>query len=162
MGKMQAHREGLMHRAISVFIFDSKKRLLLQRRALEKYHSAGQWANSCCGHPRPFEAASRAAKRRVFEELGASVRLTYLLTLTYQAITNEGLFENERVDVFYAFYDGPFDPNPDEVMEVRWSSLDEAVKIALADPEQYAPWFRYYCASISERLLIISNDAPPI
>ncbi len=140
--KLKAHREGLLHRAFSVFLFNAKGELLLQRRALEKYHSAGLWTNTCCSHPRVDEDVEVAAARRLGEEMGITCPLRKAFSFIYRADVAPGLVEHELDHVFVGRFDGAARPDPSEVMEVRW--LDRATlrrEVATA-PDAYSAWFR--------------------
>lgn len=144
--KMQAHRTGALHLAVSVFVM-SGDALLLQQRALGKYHCGGLWANTCCSHPAWGEAPDASAHRRLQEELGIAVELRACGVLDYAAAVTNGLHEHERVHIFRGDVDRhalQLDPDPNEVGAVRWMThpdLDRALRSA---PEQFAPWFRIY------------------
>src|SRR5258708_6729560 len=103
--KLEAHRKNLKHRAFSVFIFNNKKELLLQKRAMGKYHYAGLWTNTCCGHPRPGEPTPQAAQRRLMEEIGIQCDLAKAFDFSYQADLENGLHENELDHVYFGFFD---------------------------------------------------------
>ncbi|GGH03926.1 MULTISPECIES: isopentenyl-diphosphate Delta-isomerase [Pedobacter] len=142
MGKMEAHEKGVLHRAFSVFIFNSKCELLLQQRALGKYHSAGLWTNTCCSHPRIGESNIHAASRRLEEEMGMRCELNYLFKFTYKAVFEDGLTEHEVDHVFFGMSDELPVINHDEVETFKYMDL-----VALADdiainPERYTPWLR--------------------
>lgn len=144
--KMEAHRRGLLHDAISVFLFDGDH-VLLQRRAAGKYHCGGQWANACCTHPDWGEDAAASARRRLKEELGVDIALSEVGETTYRADVGGGLIEHERVRVFRGEADRntlEFDLNPDEVGAVRWVSLNALRKEAVVAPETLTPWLRIY------------------
>ena len=144
--KLEAHRRGLLHDAVSVFIFDGED-MLLQRRAAAKYHCPGQWANACCTHPDWGEDAPSGARRRLREELGLDLDLTEFGETTYRADVGGGLIEHERVRMFRARVDRTalsFDLNPDEVCEVRWASREALASEAKAGPERFTPWLRIY------------------
>ncbi len=143
-GKIEVHEAGLLHRAFSVFLFDDEGRLLLQRRARGKYHSGGLWANSCCGHPRPGEQTRLAAIRRTQEELGISVDLTESFRFRYRVELGNGLIENELVHMMFGRFHGTPRPDPSEVSQTRWISLDDAAREAADAPETIAVWFRLY------------------
>ena len=104
MEKQEAHIKGLMHRAFSIFVFNDKNELLLQKRAVEKYHSGGLWTNTCCSHPRKNETNIEAAYRRLNEEMGMSCVLNKVFTFTYKATLDKGLTEHEFDHVFFWFY----------------------------------------------------------
>ena len=142
MEKLQAHREGRLHRAISVFIFNSKKQLLLQKRAAGKYHSAGLWTNTCCSHPREGEHAKHAAIRRLEEEMGLTCRLARAFTFVYKAEFAGGLIEHEFDHVFTGITDVAPKPAPEEVSEFRYITIDALDKEMRANPKQFTEWFR--------------------
>ena len=144
MGKLEAHRQGLRHRAISVIVRDRDNRLLLQQRAAGKYHSGGLWTNTCCSHPRPGEATHDAALRRLAEEMGFSCPLTHLFTAHYRASVSDELIEDEVVHVFGGRFDGTPDPDPHEVAAWRWISPDELAGDIDHQPQNYTVWFREY------------------
>jgi isopentenyl-diphosphate delta-isomerase len=145
MAKLDAHRQGVLHRAVSVLVRDSRGRLLLQQRALSKYHSGGLWTNTCCGHPRPGEGVAEAASRRLAEEMGIVCSLSFLLRVQYRAPVSDGLVEHELVHVLGGRFDGAPRPNPDEVMAWRWSEPAEIAKDMNERPEIFTAWFREYC-----------------
>ena len=144
--KMEAHRHGLLHDAISVFIFDGDE-LLLQRRAAGKYHCPGLWANACCTHPDWGEDHAASAHRRLREELGVDIALEEVGETTYRADVGGGLIEHECVKVFRAEADKTalrFTLNPDEVEAVRWVSLEALRDEARTAPGTLTPWLRIY------------------
>lgn len=142
MEKLEAHRKGLLHRAFSVFILDEKKRLLLQKRALNKYHSPGLWTNTCCSHPRDNEDVIDAGKRRLNEEMGISASLNHLFSFIYKVNFDNGLIEHEFDHVLIG--NSKTDPviNKDEVCDWKWVDIKN-VKIDLADnSDMYTEWFK--------------------
>ena len=141
MEKLAAHREGLLHRAFSVFIFNTKGELLMQQRAPTKYHSAGLWSNTCCGHPRPGEALADAGERRLVEEMGLSVKLRPVFNFTYTAKLEGGLVEKEIDHVLLGSVDIDPKPDPEEACDWRW--VDRAtLEIVLAErPGLFTAWF---------------------
>ena len=144
--KIDAHIRGAHHLAVSVFLFSGDE-LLIQRRAMGKYHCGGQWANTCCTHPHWDEAPEQTALRRMTEELGFSVPVEERLIVEYSADVGNGLWEKERVHMFRA--DVSKDnldilPNPDEVSETRWVTASALRKDINASPSLYTPWFRIY------------------
>lgn len=146
VGKMEAHRSGLLHLAVSVFLV-SNGRLLIQRRAAAKYHCGGLWANTCCSHPHWQESAAEAAARRLTEELGIGrVPLTAMGDLTYRADVGGGLVEHEHVHLFYGEVPAELAlaPDPDEVADTRWIGIGELRREMAADAGRFAPWFRIY------------------
>ena len=142
--KWAVHRDGLRHRAFSIFLVDEQGRLLLQRRSRAKYHSAGLWANSCCGHPRPGERTLAAAQRRLGEELGATAPLRYCFQAAYRTELPNGLTENEIVHVYFGASPAAFALNPAEVDAVAYLSLDELLADTARRPRRYAYWLRHY------------------
>lgn len=144
--KMEAHRRGLLHQAVSVFIFDGED-LLLQRRAATKYHCAGQWANTCCTHPHFGEDHAASATRRIDEELGIKLPLTQCKTVQYRADVGSGLWEHEEVVVFRGQADRKslvMRLNPEEVNSIRWAPIEQLQCEAQEAPDQFTPWFRIY------------------
>lgn len=140
--KLEAHQRGLLHRAFSVFIFDQYGRLLLQKRASEKYHSACLWTNTCCGHPRPGEALRGAAARRLFEEMGFGCELRSLFSFQYRTEFDDGLIEHELDHVLVGRHDGNPQPDPTEVEDYQWLSTTELAERICLEPERYSYWFR--------------------
>lgn len=144
--KLEAHQKGLRHKAISVFVMDGDK-VLIQRRALGKYHTPGYWANTCCTHPAWGESSEDCARRRLKEELGITgLTLDYRETLEYRADVGGGLIEHEVVDVYLApaTADLTWDLNPDEVMDVRWVALPDLAREVKANPDAFTPWLAIY------------------
>lgn len=141
MGKMEAHRTPVLHRAFSVFIFNSKGEMLLQKRALHKYHSAGLWTNACCSHPRPGENTEVAALRRLGEEMGFSTKLEKIFDFVYQASFGNGLHEYEFDHVFTGEYDDMIDPDPDEVSDFCFMDLNTIEENLQYHPGNYTAWF---------------------
>jgi isopentenyl-diphosphate delta-isomerase len=139
--KLEVHRSGLLHRAFSVFAYNPEGELLLQRRALGKYHSGGLWTNTCCGHPRPGEATADAARRRLFEELGMDCGdLSPAGVLRYRAEIAD-LVENELDHLLETTVTDTPEPNPDEVVEWRFIALDELDAWIAAEPDAFTAWF---------------------
>ncbi|WP_295446544.1 isopentenyl-diphosphate Delta-isomerase [uncultured Thiodictyon sp.] len=148
--KLEVHRLGQLHRAFSIFIFNAKGDVLLQRRAAGKYHFAGHWSNSCCGHPRLDEPTARAAVRRLGEELGFQTPLNEQMQLIYRAEDpRSGLIEHEYLHVFRGRYGDDPRPDPAEVGAWRWSSVDAVRRTLVKSPHLFTPWFRL----IAERVL---------
>jgi isopentenyl-diphosphate delta-isomerase len=146
--KLEVHRRGLRHPAISVFVMDGD-RTLIQRRALTKYHTPGLWANACCTHPHWGEAMEACATRRLREELGiAGLGIEPRDRVEYRAAVGNGLTEHEVVSLFTAEADAGLTvaPNPAEVMEVRWVGLDALRAEIATRPEAFTPWLRIYLA----------------
>jgi isopentenyl-diphosphate Delta-isomerase len=152
MEKLLAHRDGgTLHRAFSVFLFHPDGRMLLQRRAWEKYHFGGRWTNACCSHPRLGETPLAAANRRLREELGIEAELTELFSFVYQADDpDSGLSEHELDHVFVGTFDGEVCPNPDEVADVAYVSVAALERDIDDYPERYTPWFRIALERVRE------------
>ncbi len=140
--KLSAHVDGTLHRAFSVFVFDDAGDMLLQRRAAAKYHSAGLWSNTCCGHPSPGELTEAAAHRRLDEEMGFDCPLRSAFRFTYRAELENGLFEHEVDHVLVGRFAGSPVPNPEEVAEWRWAAFDYVSADRLASPARYSVWFK--------------------
>jgi isopentenyl-diphosphate delta-isomerase len=141
MEKMEAHEKALLHRAFSVFIFNSKGEMLLQQRAAGKYHSPGLWTNACCSHPRPGEETAAAAGRRLNEELGFTTELEELFAFTYRSEFDNGLTEYEFDHVFVGFYEQAVRPDPAEVSEYCYRDPDWIGADLEANPQRYTAWF---------------------
>ncbi len=150
-GKMEAHQKGLLHRAFSVFVFNSKGEMLLQQRAINKYHSGGLWTNACCSHPQPGEETEVAAKRRLVEEMGFEMDVTKSFDFVYKACFANGLIEYEFDHVFVGEYDGPVPYNKDEVMNICYKPI-EAIRNSLKDqPEDFTAWFHLAFPEMEKR-----------
>jgi isopentenyl-diphosphate Delta-isomerase len=143
-GKLAAHRQGMLHRALSVVIRDGEGRFLLQKRALGKYHSGGLWTNTCCSHPRPGEAVDAAASRRLAEEMGIACLLVPLFTTRYRATLDSGMTEHELVHVFGGLHTGPVCPDPAEADGYAWMAPLTLRRELEAAPAAYSIWFRKY------------------
>lgn len=157
--KQRAHLEGRLHRALSVFVLNSRGEMLLQRRAPGKYHSGGLWTNTCCSHPRPGEAVDEAARRRLREEMGIDTDLTLVFEFVYRADVGPGLVEHEYDHVFIGRYDGQPRPSADEVDGWRWVPVHEVARQVRDDPDAFTPWFRVVFArpDWEERLLAFQD-----
>ena len=140
--KMKAHRDGLLHRAFSVFLFNDTGEMLLQRRARTKYHSGGLWANACCSHPRPGEDVSAAARRRLREELGIECTVEPTLSFVYRADVGRGLQEHELDHVVVGRFEGEPSPDPSEVGDWKWVAPDTLLSDVARNPDTYAVWFK--------------------
>jgi isopentenyl-diphosphate delta-isomerase len=144
--KLEVHQRGLRHRAVSVFVLLGDK-ILLQRRALEKYHTPGLWTNTCCTHPRWEEDPLICAERRLREELGITgLTLQSAGGIEYRADVGNGMTEHEVVDVFTAETtpDLRINLNPDEVMQTKWCARGDLIADIRRDPSAYTPWLRIY------------------
>ncbi len=152
MDKMQAHENGILHRAFSVFLFNDNGEMLLQKRAAGKYHSPNQWTNAVCSHPRLEETYLEAAERRLKEELGIETPLTYRFNFLYKADVGQNLWEHELDHVFTGNFEGAFNLNQDEVSEVRYISIDELDKEMSANPENFTEWFKIILKEYKQHL----------
>lgn len=142
MEKMEAHQRGLLHRAFSVFIFDGRGRMLLQQRALRKYHGARLWTNACCSHPYPGEPVEGAAQRRLEEELGFKTPIRKIFEFLYHTPVENGLIEHEYDHVFTGEYEGPIHPNEDEVADYCYKEMNVLKEELAAHPHLFTTWFR--------------------
>ena len=140
--KITVHKNGQLHRAFSVFIFNSKGELLLQQRALSKYHSPGLWSNTCCGHPKPDEPIDSAARRGLKEEMGIEADLKELFSFIYKVPFPNGLSENEYLHVFAGRFDGSPQPSPQEAANWKWVDTAWLKKDIKENPDNYTYWFR--------------------
>ena len=141
-GKIDAHRDGKLHRAFSILITNPAGELLLQQRAACKYHFAQRWSNTCCGHPRPGEQTLAAARRRLGEEFGFSVPLEEVTDLQYRVRDpHSNLIEHEHLHVFMGRYEGEPNPNPDEVSDYRWMLPTRVQRSLALCPDVFTPWF---------------------
>ena len=146
VGKLEAHRKGLRHKAVSVFVMDGQN-VLLQRRAHGKYHSGGLWANTCCTHPRWNEPAADCAVRRLREELGITgLWPAHRDRVEYRADVGNGMIEHEVVDIFMAMAQRKMKvaPNPDEVSQVEWVGFYDLTAEVKRRPDRFTPWLRIY------------------
>ena len=142
MPKLEAHQKGLLHRAFSVFIFNSKYELLLQKRASSKYHSGGLWTNTCCSHPREGEEILDAAKRRLIEEMGIDTSLRKVHDFIYKAELDNDLTEHEFDHVLYGIYNEDPIINKDEADDFKWIDMDSLNEDIKTNGDNYTIWFK--------------------
>lgn len=142
MEKMEVHLKGLLHRAFSVFIFNSRGEMLLQQRATDKYHNGELWTNACCSHPAPGEAIYAAATRRLKEEMGFTVSLEKAFDFIYKASFDNGLIEHEFDHVFVGQYDGDVNVNKSEVKDYCFKTVDELKSSLQSHPQKFTAWFK--------------------
>ncbi len=140
--KMEAHRKALLHRAFSVFIFNGKGEMLLQQRAMGKYHSPGLWTNACCSHPRPGESVEEAAGRRLKEEMGIDVKIEKVFDFIYKTEFDNGLTEFEFDHVYTGTYNGNLQPDKQEVKDYCFRSMKDIEEDLRNCPEKYTSWFK--------------------
>ncbi len=142
MPKLEAHEKGLLHRAFSVFVFNDEGQMLLQQRALHKYHTPGKWANTCCSHQRDGESSLDAGKRRLQEEMGFVTDLTFRKTFVYKASFDNGLTEHEFDHIMVGKYNEDPVINPEEVAAFKWMDISDILLEIELDPEKYTAWFK--------------------
>ena len=156
--KLEAHKQGLLHRAFSVFLFrkiNNKYQLLLQQRNPNKYHCGGLWTNTCCSHPRAGETVELAAHRRLKEEMGIETPLERVGQFCYRAELDNGLIEHELDHVFMGFYESDTcTPDPIEVSNYKWETLDHLQTLMKNNPQAYTPWFEQALGVVLLRLAI--------
>jgi len=142
MEKMEAHEKAALHRAISVFIINSKGEWLLQQRTNDKYHSKGLWTNTCCSHPYPGESSHEAANRRLMEEMGLKTPLKEIFSFMYIQKLENNLTEHEYDHVFTGVSDHEPQPHPEEVMNYKYASYNQISQDLERHPENYTAWFK--------------------
>ena len=141
--KLVAHQEGLLHRAFSLIIFNENREMLLQRRAMGKYHSAGLWTNTCCSHPILSEDIEQTIHKRLQFEMGFDTKLEFAFSFSYKSNFTNGLIEHELDYVYYGFYDGSPQINPNEVMDFKWASIEILRDELKNNPQTFTSWFPY-------------------
>ncbi len=141
--KLAAHQNGAkLHRAFSVFVFNSRGETMLQQRAMGKYHTPGKWTNACCSHPYPKEGVLEAAHRRLKDEMGFDCEMNEAFSFVYKADVGNGLTEHEYDHVIFGRYDGEPSLNKEEAMAYRWVSLPKLKKEIQENPGSFTPWLR--------------------
>lgn len=155
MGKMEAHKKAILHRAFSIFVFNKKGELLLQQRALDKYHSPGLWTNTCCSHQRDGESNIEAGQRRIQEEMGFHCELKELFWFVYKAAFDNGLTEHELDHVMIGSYEDDPIINQEEVASFKWMPLEDVKKDMEDQPELYTEWFKIIFNEYDQRLVKI-------
>lgn len=139
--KLKAHQEGKLHRAFSIFIFNSQKELLLQKRSSNKYHSPNTWTNTCCSHPRPGETIEEASHRRLKEEMGLDTELKEIFSFTYRHEFEDGLVENKFDHALIGVYDGEVSFNQNEVEEIMWVRENKLKEMVKNNSQTFSVWF---------------------
>jgi len=152
MEKMEAHRRAILHRAFSVFVFNSQGEMMLQRRAIDKYHSAGLWTNTCCSHPKSDETVEQAGLRRLREEMGFETALTYGFYFIYHASLDHGLTEHELDHVLIGHSDEAPKINAEEVCDWKYISMDDLRGDMLVHPQNYTAWFRIIMQDYGDKI----------
>ena len=151
--KTPVHEKGLLHRAFSIFIFNSADELLLQQRADGKYHSEGLWTNTCCSHPRQGEIVDDAVQRRLQEEMGMQCELQFQFRFIYKYEFPNGLIEHELDHVYFGRSDQQPHPDKEEVQDWKYISIDKLAKDLELFPERYSPWLKVCFSQVLENLL---------
>jgi isopentenyl-diphosphate delta-isomerase len=141
IGKIEAHEKGLLHRAFSIFIFNSKGEMLLQQRAVKKYHSGGLWSNACCSHPLPGEETGVATQRRLKEEIGINIFIEKIFDFIYKTEFDNGLVEYEFDHVYVGEYEGKINFNKEEVMDICYKNMKDIRHSLQTHPTKYTAWF---------------------
>lgn len=154
MPKQEAHLKGVLHRAFSVFIFNEKNELMLQQRALDKYHSPGLWANTCCSHQRDGESSVDAGKRRLMEEMGFTSDLKETTTFIYKAPFDNGLTEHELDHILVGHYNENPNINPEEVASWKWMDLELVREDIKNNPDLYTAWFKIIFDKFYQHLIV--------
>jgi len=158
MEKMEAHEKGLLHRAFSVFIVNDAGEVLIQQRALDKYHSGGLWTNTCCSHPYPGETTLDAAHRRLMEEMGFDCPLQEIFSFMYKNVFDNGLTEHEFDHVFVGTYNGPIAANTSEVNSYKYMPASEILALMEAEPESFTVWFHRALPMVLQHLNTIIGE----
>lgn len=158
MEKIEVHQKALLHRAFSVFIFNTKGEILLHKRAPKKYHSAGLWTNACCSHPQPGEETLMAAEKRLKEEMGIKTSLKKVFDFIYKTAFENGLTEYEFDHVFIGIYEGEISPNRNEVSDYCYKSIQEIKNSIISHPQKYTEWFKIAFPKIEAHLLKNNNQ----
>ena len=152
MPKMEAHLKGKLHRAFSIIIFNSERKILIQKRASTKYHTPNLWSNTCCSHQREGEDNIYAGKRRLNEEMGFVTNLYNFSSFIYRVEFSNGLIEHENDHIMLGVFDGDPNPNPNEVDEWKWIDIDVLVEDMKINPDQYTAWFKIIMNNYHESL----------
>lgn len=142
MPKLEAHQKAVLHRAFSVFIFNSENELMLQQRASNKYHSPNLWTNTCCSHQRSGESNIKAGTRRLYEEMGFTTSLKEITSFIYKAPFDNGLTEHELDHIMVGYYNEDPVINSDEVEDWKWMKIEDVKKDILLNPNIYTAWFK--------------------
>ena len=154
MPKMEAHEKALLHRAFSVFVFNDNNELMIQQRALHKYHSPGLWTNTCCSHQRDGENNIDAGKRRLQEEMGFSTDLKETISFIYKAPFDNGLTEHEYDHMLVGKFNDEPNINPDEVAAWKWMTMEAVEKDMKSNPAIYTEWFKIIFDKFQEHLTV--------
>jgi len=160
IGKTEAHIEAIKHRAFSIFVFNDKQEMLIQQRALDKYHTPGLWSNTCCSHPRYGENLTSAVHRRLPEEMGFDTELFHVHEMSYRVEFDNGITENEYDHVYIGFYQGQPHINPAEVNSYKWISRSNLLQDMDRQPEKYTFWFKKIMSEFdfNKAIELLKND----
>lgn len=150
MDKMEAHQKGILHRAFSIFLFNSNNEMLIQQRASEKYHGADLWTNACCSHPQLNEDVMESAQKRLVFEMGIRCEIKNAFSFLYKASVENDLIEHEFDHVFIGYTDTDPIPNPQEVQSFKWLDMTVLSKDIHENPEKYTYWFKMASPRIAE------------
>jgi len=161
MEKLEVHQKALLHRAFSVFIFNNKGEMLMQKRALNKYHSAGLWTNACCSHPQPGTETLLAAGERLLEELGFNTPLEKAFDFIYKAPFDNGLTEYEFDHVFVGTYDGKIIPNPDEIADFCFKPVADIKNSLQSHADKYTVWFKIAFPKLEAYIASLASNSLP-
>jgi isopentenyl-diphosphate delta-isomerase len=142
MPKLEAHQKAVLHRAFSVFIFNSENELMLQQRASNKYHSPNLWTNTCCSHQRSGESNIQAGTRRLYEEMGFTTSLKEITSFIYKAPFDNGLTEHELDHIMVGYYNEDPVINTDEVEDWKWVKIEDVKQDIRLNPNLYTAWFK--------------------
>lgn len=153
LDKMEAHITGQLHRAFSIFIFNTKGEMLLHQRALEKYHSGGLWTNACCSHPQPNQTIELTLQERLQFEMGMSCTVNFAFTFLYQAIVEPNLLEHELDHIYIGISDQMPQPNAQEVANWRYVSISQLQQELMDQPRQFTPWFKLMAPKVIQHFI---------
>ncbi len=154
MEKLEAHRQGVLHRAFSIFVFNDRNELLLQQRAPHKYHSGGLWTNTCCSHPRPDESVEQAAHRRLKEEMGFDCQMQKAFHFIYKVDLDNNLVEHELDHVLIGQYNQKPELNPDEATDAQFMALKTVQQHIAQRPEDFTYWFKIAIQLMADKKII--------
>lgn len=158
MEKLEAHRKGLLHRAFSIFIFNSKGEMLLQQRASDKYHNGELWTNTCCSHPAPGEEILNAANRRLKEEMGFTTELEKIFDFTYRASFENGLIEHEFDHVFIGEHNGMINANSFEVKDYCFKTIEEIKSSLKTHSQKFTEWFKIAFPIVEKYKMAVEHE----
>lgn len=154
--KLNAHFCGKLHRAFSIFVFNDKNEILIQQRAVKKYHSGGLWTNTCCSHPQPESTIEKDISDRLFFEMGIKCNVNKIFSFKYKVVFENGITENEYDHVYIGFYNADPKPNKNEVENWKWISIPELQYNMLKNPENYTEWFKIALPKLIKKLQVVN------